>query len=230
MEQQCGQCGGIGEVQDLEVRQHGRYQMQWAPCRACQGTGKVKAPEPTAPVPATMWVRLSCGDGAQGPRVYDWAYQPLRPAVREGWVHALLSRRHPDRPADVAWYLIYAPGETSLDGIVRAAGTRWTIEEVFKLAKGQVGLDQYEVRSWQGWHRHITLALIALAALATAAKRGSPLRPPYPIHDPRTAAAARSPRLARHPCSGPGLRLVTLAPPPPARGPGVPPPSPPLET
>ncbi len=127
-----------------------------------------------APVPAEAWKRLSCGDGAQGPRLYDWAYQPLRPAVREGWVHALLIRRHPDRPAETAWYLVYAPDETSLDDIVRAAGTRWTIEEVFKLAKGQVGLDQYEVRSWQGWHRHITLALLALAALATAAKKGEP--------------------------------------------------------
>lgn len=56
--------------------------------------------------------------------------------------------------------------------LVRAAGTRWTIEQVFKLAKGQVGLDQYEVRSWRGWHRHITLALLALAAMATAAKKG----------------------------------------------------------
>ena len=60
----------------------------------------------------------------------------------------------------------------------RAAGTRWTIEEVCKLAKGQVGLDQYEVRSWQGWYRHITLALLALAALAVGpAKKGaSPVR------------------------------------------------------
>lgn len=127
---------------------------------------------PAAITPAA-WTRLSCGDGAQGPRVYDWAWVPLRPALHDGWVHALLLRRHPDRPAEVAWSLVYAPEETGVAEIVRAAGTRWTIEEVFKLAKGQVGLDHDEVRSWQGWYRHITLALVALAALATVAKKGA---------------------------------------------------------
>jgi len=125
-------------------------------------------------IAAEAWSRLSCGEGSQGPRVYDWAYRPLRPAQRDGWVHGLLMRRHPLRPAELAWYLVYAPTTTLLADMVRAAGTRWTIEEVFKLAKGQVGLDHYEVRSWQGWHRHITLALLALAALAAAAKKGEP--------------------------------------------------------
>jgi SRSO17 transposase len=97
----------------------------------------------------------------------------LRPALRPGWVHALLVRRHPLRTDEVAYYLVYAPEDWPLEEVVEAAGSRWTIEEMFKLAKGQVGLDQYEVRSWQGWHRHITLALVALAALAVgAAKRG----------------------------------------------------------
>lgn len=68
---------------------------------------------------------------------------------------------------------MYAPVDCPLEEVVRTAGTRWTIEEMFKLAKGQVGLDHYEVRSWQGWHRHVTLALVALAALAVvAAKSG----------------------------------------------------------
>lgn len=128
-------------------------------------------------VAPTTWVRLSCGEGAQGPRLYDWASVPLRPALREGWVHGLLIRRHPVRLDDLAYSLVYAPADAPLDDMVRAAGTRWTIEEVFKLAKGQVGLDHYEVRSWHGWHRHITLALLALAALATAAKKGEPRVP-----------------------------------------------------
>lgn len=127
-----------------------------------------------ATVAAAAWVRLSCGEGAQGPRMYDWACVPLRPALRDGWVHSLLIRRHPVRPAETAWYLVYAPVAAPLDDIVRAAGTRWTIEEVFKLATGQVGLDHYEVRSWQGWHRHVTRALVALAAVATAAQKGEP--------------------------------------------------------
>jgi len=122
------------------------------------------------------WQRLSCGAGAQGERVYDWAYRPLRPALVDGWSHALLARRHPTRPEELAYYLVYARDGTPLTEIVRAAGSRWAIEETFKLAKGQVGLDHYEVRSWRGWHRHMTLALWALAILAaetTRAKRGS---------------------------------------------------------
>jgi SRSO17 transposase len=125
-----------------------------------------------AAVPASAWSRLSCGDGAQGPRVYDWAYAPVRPALRDdAWVHAVLLRRHPARPAELAYYLVHCPADTPLQEVVRAAGARWTIDEAFKLAKGQVGLDQYEVRSWRGWHRHVTLALLALAVLTVGARR-----------------------------------------------------------
>lgn len=131
-----------------------------------------------ATVPGDAWQRLSCGEGPQGPRIYDWACVPLRPALRDGWVHTALIRRHPERPAEAAFSRVDAPIDTALAEMGRAAGTRWTIEEVFKLAKGQVGLDQDEVRSWQGWYRHITLALVALAALAVGpAKKGaSPVR------------------------------------------------------
>jgi SRSO17 transposase len=120
------------------------------------------------------WQRLSCGDGAQGERIYDWACVPLRPALRAGWVHALLVRRHPTEADEVAYYLVYAPVGTPLAEVVRAAGCRWAIEDVFKLAKRQAGLDDYEVRSWTGWHRHTILALLALAILAVvAAEKGS---------------------------------------------------------
>jgi SRSO17 transposase len=95
----------------------------------------------------------------------------LRPALRVGWVHGLLLRRHPERVDDLAFCFVYAPSDTPLTEIVPVAGARWTIDDTFKLAKGQVGLDHYEVRSDQGWYRHITLALLALAALASGARK-----------------------------------------------------------
>jgi len=135
--------------------------------------GQVAVSAVAAALEPTGWQRLSCGDGAQGERIYDWGWVPLRPALRDGWVHALLVRRHPTAPDELAYYLVYAPDGTPLTETVRAAGARWTIEDIFKLAKRQAGLDDYEVRSWTGWHRHTILALLALAVLAaTAAEKG----------------------------------------------------------
>jgi len=164
-------------------------------------------------VPAGEWQRLSCGEGAQGPRWYDWAYVPVRPALRDGWRHGVLVRRHPERTDELACYLVYAPGDTPLGEVVRAAGARWTIDDTFKLAKGQVGLDQYEVRSWQGWYRHVTLALLAFAVLTISARYGAgkggrwaPLPAPgtFPSPSPKSAAcwsASYGRRPARHPPS-----------------------------
>jgi SRSO17 transposase len=140
----------------------------WPP----QGTiGQAKADAMAAALPTEGWQRLSCGDGAQGERIYDWALLPLRPAMRDGWLHALLVRRHPLKQDELAFYLVHLREGTALAEVVRAAGSRWAIEDTFKLAKGQAGLDQYETRSWRGWHRHVTLALWALAILAGEAAR-----------------------------------------------------------
>ena len=160
-------------------------------------------------VPPEGWTRLSCGEGSQGPRVYDWAYCPWRPALRDGWVHALLVRRHPTRPAEIASSLVYAPSDVALAHVVRAAGTRWTIEEIFKRAKGQVGLDQYEVRSWRGWSRHITPALLALAAFAVGAAQGGdpPARstsPPPSLNSVACSSGSDGPSSIRRVRSSPG--------------------------
>jgi SRSO17 transposase len=138
--------------------------------------GQVSVEDLAAVLEPGQWQRLSCGDGAQGERLYDWAGVPVRPALCEGWVHAVVIRRSISDPDEVAYYLVYTPTDTPLVEIVRAIGARWTIEEVFELAKQRVGLDEYEVRSWTGWHRHTTLALLALAALVLGvAKKGGPL-------------------------------------------------------
>ena len=100
----------------------------------------------------------------------------MRPGLQDGWVHSVLVRRHPERTHELAYYLVYAPTGTPLEEAVRVAGARWTIEETFKAAKGLVGLDHYEVRSWQGWYRHITLALLAFAALTIATRKRGPSR------------------------------------------------------
>lgn len=133
--------------------------------------GQVRVETLATAADAAAWQRLSCGTGAQGERVYDWLAVPLRPALAEGWTHTLRVRRHLSKPEEVAYYLADAPDETPLAAVVRVAGTRWAVEDTFKLAKGQVGLDHYETRSWRGWHRHTLLALWALAILAAEAAR-----------------------------------------------------------
>ena len=129
-------------------------------------------------------VRLSAGDGAKGPRLYDWQLVALNPPLVVGWRRWLLVRRSLEDPrpeagalgARLAAFACCAPAATPLAKLVQVAGSRWHIESAFEEAKGEVGLDQYEVRSWDGWHRHITLACLAHALLAVVrAKTREPL-------------------------------------------------------
>ena len=117
------------------------------------------------------WQRLSAGDGSKGPRLYDWALVELwrlQMTLQERqWRHYLLVRRSVSDPAERAYYVVFARHEAaSLERLVRVAGTRWQIESAFEEAKGECGLDEYEVRKWEAWHRHITLSLLAHAFLA----------------------------------------------------------------
>jgi hypothetical protein len=118
-----------------------------------------------AALPAEGWRRLSAGDGAKGPRWYDWRWRPLIPPVEPGWGRWLLVRRRVSDPTDLTAYVVFARQATTLEEVVRVAGSRWTIESGFEEAKGEVGLDHSEVRSWTGWYRHITLAMWAYALL-----------------------------------------------------------------
>ena len=129
------------------------------------GEQQASAQTAVARVPADAWTRLSAGDGSQGPRWYDWTWIPLASECSPGWGWWLLARRSLSDPGEVAFYRVFTPVETPLAEVVRAAGSRWVIEEGFERAKGEVGLDQYEVRRWDAWHRHITFALLAHAYL-----------------------------------------------------------------
>lgn len=115
---------------------------------------------------AADWQRLSAGPGAKGERWYDWARVRLFRLPQPPWEHWLLARRSLAKPDEIAFYVVFGPADTSLLTLARVAGQRWTIEACFEVAKQEVGLADYEVRSWHGWYRHITLAMLALAFLA----------------------------------------------------------------
>lgn len=134
--------------------------------------------EVIARVPAGAWRRLSCGDGAHGPRRYDWAWVPIRRPFlhgRRGWV---LARRSISDPGEIAYYVCFGRRGTRLRELVRVAGSRWAVEESFQTAKNEVGLDQYQVRRYDAWYGHITLAMLAAAFLvavrAAEAVKGDP--------------------------------------------------------
>ena len=118
-------------------------------------------------LPDEAWVVLSAGEGSKGPRLYEWAWLQLpdeteATSERARWV--LIRRSLCDR-SERAYYRVSAPATTSLAEVVRVTGSRWKIEEGYEQVKGEVGLDQYEVRTWRAWYRYVTLALLAYAAL-----------------------------------------------------------------
>jgi SRSO17 transposase len=147
------------------------------------------------------WERLSAGAGAKGERFHDWARLPLAdpddaPVAgppRERW---LLLRRSIADPGKLAYFVVFGPAGLRLVDLARVAGRRWAVEGCFEAAKQEVGLADYEVRSWHGWHRHVTLAMLALAFLAAlrsglnAAKgaRGPRAGSSSPSACPRSAA------------------------------------------
>src|SRR3954466_13171964 len=115
---------------------------------------------------APAWRRLSAGAGSKGDRLYDWARLRLTRLQQPPWEHWLLVRRSCKDPTDLAYYVVYGPDRTTLSTLAQVAGRRWAIEECFEVAKQEVGLADYEIRSWHGWYRHITLAMLALGFLA----------------------------------------------------------------
>ena len=127
--------------------------------------GSRRAEEVVSEAPGEAWERVEVREGSKGPRVHEWARARLPYECADGWVQWLLARRSVGDPEDLAYYRAYSPEGASLSELAKVAGARWSIEECFERAKGEVGLDHYEVRRWEGWHRHITLCLLAHAFL-----------------------------------------------------------------
>jgi SRSO17 transposase len=144
-------------------------------------------------IPEDKWTKVSSGAGSKGPREYEWASMEValdwREIVRreetDEWKRELLVRR--GESGEMRAYMCYAPREASEGELIRVAGVRWTVETDFKEAKNEVGMDQYEFRSWDGWHRHVTLACAALALL-TVVSASSFDGLPMQAHDPSTSS------------------------------------------
>ncbi len=145
--------------------------------------GRFRADELAALVPASGWQRLSCGDGSKGPRLYDWA---LIGTAAPG--HQLIVRRslHPGEKGglELAYFRCWAPRPVTLAELVAVAGARWAVEDCFAEAKNETGLDQYQVRKYRAWYRHVTLSMLGHAFLAVSARAARPgAGPPEPAPD-----------------------------------------------
>lgn len=152
------------------------------------GTQRHRAEELIPQKDSQQWQRLSSGAGSKGERYYDWARVAVNCDRSEGFQRWLLFRRsleHPDDPRFISYYQVFAPNQISLETMAEIAGQRWRIEECFKFAKDSLGLGEYEVRSWHGWYRHITLVLAAQTFLSVLRHQAEPAisrtTPPLPL-------------------------------------------------
>jgi SRSO17 transposase len=135
--------------------------------------------------PGAGWQQISCGKGAKGHRLYDWAFVRLDHSRSHGGPapdhqasqHWLMARRN-QRTSELAFYRCWMPRPTPLVTLVRVAGSRWTVEERLQTGKGLVGLDQHQVRRWRSWYRWVTLAMLTHVFLVVAAVTERSCRPP----------------------------------------------------
>src|ERR1700750_583521 len=170
---------GIGAL-EMDLRKAGKGDVlglasahqcsSWIGKPAVSGT----AEEIVQTLDASAWQRLSAGDGTKGPRLYDWAYLELADldasdydSGQSGlWTRGLLIRRNID-DGECAYFTTWCPAGTGIETLVAVEGQRWNIEDGFETGKNELGLDHNETRSWHGWHRHVSLVMLAFAMLAT---------------------------------------------------------------
>jgi SRSO17 transposase len=130
------------------------------------GSGQATVAALAGELPRRAWHKITIAAGSKGPRRYAWAWLVINSDLGPSWRRWLLVRKSLEDPEDLAYYIAAGPARTTLTQLARTAGARWSIEGAFESAKQEAGLADYEVRSWTGWHRHITLALLAHAVLA----------------------------------------------------------------
>ena len=182
---------GVGEV-EMALRRAGKGYVlgvtatsqfwSWGKQPAIAGPAEQIA----AALPTSRYVRLSAGDGAKGPRLYDWAYLELAnldaeaqgyPGSHGIWTRGLLIRRNL-ADQELAFFATWCPQSTGIETLVRVEGRRWASEDAFETAKTELGLDHNETRSWHGWHRHVSLVMLAFAMMAVLRYKAEAMAPP----------------------------------------------------
>jgi len=180
---------GTGEV-ELALRRFGRGYVlgagatqlfnSWIGKPEVAGTAEAIARD----LQPSAWVRLSAGEGTKGPRLYDWAYLELadleadafNPALVGTWTRGLLIRRNLTG-GELAFFSTWCPAGTAIQTLVAVEGRRWAIEDAFETAKTELGLAHNETRSWHGWHRHVSLVMLAFAMMAAVRYRANSVPP-----------------------------------------------------
>ena len=169
---------GVGEI-EMALRRAGKgYVLGIASTHQIRSWGVQSfmidtAENVAASLPAEAWRGLSAGDGTKGPRLHDWAYLPLAhlqadeyvDGAEGSWTRGLLIRRH-RADGELAYFSTWCQAGTPIETLVAVEGRRWSIEDAFETAKNELGLDHHETRSWHGWHRHVSLVMLAFAVLA----------------------------------------------------------------
>ena len=180
---------GVGDIEQ-QLRQAGKgYVLGVSSAHVFRSWGKRRSVSGTAAdIAATRrssdWKRLSAGDGTKGPRLHDWCYLELadldagqfNSANRGLWTRGLLIRRH-IADGDLAFFTTWCPAGTTIETLVAVEGHRWAIEDSFETAKNEFGLDHNESRSWHGWHRHVSMAMLAFAMMAVIRHHANPPQP-----------------------------------------------------
>src|SRR5258706_2131863 len=196
---------GVGDIEQ-QLRRAGKGYVlgvssahvfrSWGKRRSVAGTAAAIAQTRRAP----DWKRLSAGAGTKGPRLYDWCYLELADLEVEEfyganhglWTRGLLIRRR-IADGDLAFFTTWCPAATSIETLVPVKGHRGPIEESFEIAKNEVCLDSKDSRSWHGWHRHVSLVMLAFAMMAAIRHRANP-RPPKKTKRRTAAKTNASPR------------------------------------